>query len=324
MRILFLFFALMSASSHALVVKSATTTPGYIQVVVSPEASATDLLFVVDNSGSMDLHQQNLAAQIPTLVNGIALKSGASVNAAVISTDFQGTYGVQPAKGEFAGSPAVLNSSMNDFSVLLSQRMRLGTNGGGIEEHFSSLKAALSEPLLSGKNAGFLRESAHLSVIILTDAEDQSAISASETSGFLKNLKSLAGVSTFAIMAPALVDNGICNKDDPAFPAVRIEEFLTLTGGAQFNICSTDWTPASKSIADKIVVSLTRTIRLPTEPVMSSIEVTHGNTKLVGGDMHSGWVYDSKTTSIVIGEGFDFSKEGSKDIVIKFVPKYWQ
>lgn len=324
MRTLALVFAFASFNSHALVVKSTTTTPGYIQVVVSPEAGATDMLFVIDNSGSMTEHQQNLASQTPALVNRIAMKSGSSVNAAVISVDMDGNYGNSAAMGEFAGSPGVLNSGIANFGSILANRVLLGTNGSGKEMHFDAIKAALSEPLLSGKNAGFLRESAHLSVILLTDAEDQSTVGASEVAGHLKNLKGTAGVSTFAIMAPSTVTDGDCHKDDTNQPAVRIEEFLQLTGGSAFNICSPNWMPATQAIAEKIAVSINRTVRLPTEPVLSTVEVMHGDTKIVGGDVQGGWIYDAKTTSIVIGEAFDFAKEGSKELVIKFVPKYWQ
>lgn len=327
-RALALALTFASVQASALVIKQIkypNSFPGYIKVVVQPvtaTTSETDLLFLIDDSGSMSTYQQLMAANIPTLIQEIVKRVGGSINAAVITTDMDGMSGT--GMGKFNGAPTVLNSSMTGFEAALSNRLMVGNAGSGTEKHLDALNAAMTEPLLSTHNAGFIRPNAHLAVIMLSDAEDQSTIAPDQVVQTLTQLKGAGGVSAYGFLipsgAPAKAD---CSRDDGVTGPLRLESFLNALGGQEYNMCDTDWQTPLLKTAGQIVTQITRTVRLPTEPVVTTIEVTYGSSKLVAGDMQNGWVYDAKTMSVVVGPGFDFSKQAA-DLEIKFVPKYWQ
>lgn len=63
--------------------------PGHMKIIVEANmrpATKVDYLFVVDNSGSMSSHQNNLAQSIEALIE-VLTHSKVDYNAAVISTD---------------------------------------------------------------------------------------------------------------------------------------------------------------------------------------------------------------------------------------------
>ena len=62
----------------------------------------------------------------------------------------------------------VLNSQMEGVEEIFEEMVVVGTSGSGIEMGLESAYLALSEPLLSTDNSGFLREDANLSLIFVS------------------------------------------------------------------------------------------------------------------------------------------------------------
>lgn len=163
--------------------------------LVAPQK--TDILFVIDNSGSMADEQQKVAEQLPLFVD--ELKKGGGVGhdfqVGVITTSVYqnanlGTsfdYREFPAQaGRLQGVPdgsgmptgeRVLRSDdaalVEKFSALVKQ----GTMGSGQETPFEAVRLAVAtdlanKPQAEGGNAGFLRDDARLLVVVVTDEDD--------------------------------------------------------------------------------------------------------------------------------------------------------
>lgn len=304
-------FALTPAS----ITYPAPNTSGYIKVVVKPEsniAAAADVLFVIDNSGSMDVFQQALAANIPAMIDEL-VKFNGILHVAAITTDHVDIN----QSGRFQGTPAVLQSNMPSFASLLDQRLKPGTYGAPEEKPLQAIHSALSEPLLSTVNAGFLRQNVPLNVVIVSDEEDQSTISSQDFVNFVKTLKPAGDYSFFGIV-PFLPS---CGGGAP----VKLANTILDLKGENHDICTPDWSAKLRSIGKSIHTQISRSVRLPTEPVVRTIEVKYGSQILIGGDSELGWVYDRSKMSVVIGEQFNFASEpAGTELEIKFVPKYWQ
>ncbi|MBI3071755.1 MAG: VWA domain-containing protein [Deltaproteobacteria bacterium] len=143
-----------------------------------------DILFVVDNSGSMGDEQTNLRNNIATFINELTT-SGADFQIGVTTTDlittvtcdggavvdggWTGDRGQLKAAG---GNPKILTSTMSNVATLFQQNADQGTTGWGIEKGLEAVRLALSEPLISTTNAGFLRSDSALAVVIVTDEDD--------------------------------------------------------------------------------------------------------------------------------------------------------
>ncbi|MEC7985800.1 MAG: lamin tail domain-containing protein [Myxococcota bacterium] len=83
----------------------------------------------------------------------------------------------------------ILNSSMEDAEEIFEEMVMVGISGSGIEMGLSAAQHALSEPLISQENNGFLREEANLSLIFVSDEDDLSPMSTHDYLRFFTDLK---------------------------------------------------------------------------------------------------------------------------------------
>jgi len=163
-----------------------------------------DILFVIDDSGSMADKQSNLASNFPNFINVLNTIDGGlpDVHIGVVSSDM-GTKGVEgtPAAGvgtvgqggcASTGDDGKLQTSgamvtgafisdikqtdgsrlrnyTGDLATVFGQMARLGATGCGFEQHLWSMQRALQN---TAANPGFIRPDAFLAVIFIADEDD--------------------------------------------------------------------------------------------------------------------------------------------------------
>ncbi|RKH63005.1 VWA domain-containing protein [Corallococcus llansteffanensis] len=194
--------ALLAMGCHSPVDEAGSTVPDACEAtppVVAPQK--TDLLFVIDNSNSMQEEQQAIVTELPAFL--AALREGGGVaqefRVGVITTSVyqrlmlgDGTDSIrsfpdqegrlQPVKDE-AGQPTAERFIESSDPLLLDKFQRLvaqGTSGSGQETPFEAVRLAISgtlaqRPIAEGGNGGFLRDGARLLVVVVTDEEDCSS-----------------------------------------------------------------------------------------------------------------------------------------------------
>ena len=154
-----------------------------------------DILFVIDNSNSMEEEQKNLVANFPKFIKRIeAIKPAVkSYHVGVISTDIgagpftdsvlfpcqpkgdDGKLKHSPKKG-VAGCAATYPKFLEGPRPTLAQDFaclaQLGVGGCGFEQQMeAALRALTKQPY----NDGFMRKNAPLAIIFITDEDDCSA-----------------------------------------------------------------------------------------------------------------------------------------------------
>ena len=163
-----------------------------------------DIIFLIDNSGSMLAEQQQLTANFPAFINVLQQIEGGlpDIHLAVASSNVgaagQASVPGCPAAGDdgnfLTGPPGNTCASQfnlqgtfisdiaqqdgtrnrnytGDLAQLFTCMASLGTSGCGFEMHFESMYRALQP----NKNPGFYREEAYLAVVFLADEDDCSA-----------------------------------------------------------------------------------------------------------------------------------------------------
>jgi hypothetical protein len=178
-----------------------STLPGRCQAE-APLISAqkTDILFVIDNSGSMVEEQAAIATELPAFLDELRRGSGVEQDfrvgvittsvyqRAIIDNREQLTFypdqsgRLQPVSDELGqvtaerfidqGDPELLGK----FRRLVQPRIQ----GSGQETPFEAVRLAVTPPLATtpiaeGGNGGFLREGARLLVVVVSDEEDCSS-----------------------------------------------------------------------------------------------------------------------------------------------------
>jgi len=156
-----------------------------------------DLLFVIDDSGSMAEEQASLTANFQTFINVLETLEGGlpDVHIGVVSSDLgAGPYAIAGCQGDGDGGALRVGDAscapvgagfLSDVSDGAGGRIRnypgtlaeafacnasLGTTGCGFEQHLESMRRALDGS--SPGNAGFLRDDAYLAVVFIADEDD--------------------------------------------------------------------------------------------------------------------------------------------------------
>jgi hypothetical protein len=132
-----------------------------------------DILLAIDDSGSMCDKQNSVATNLDSFLS-FAITQSIDFHIGVIKTTFDpGVTGI----GILEGSPKIVTNTDADPAGELGQNVRVGCGGGGCAESGAEAAyRALTNPYLSDPtaNLGFLRSGALLSVIQLSDEEEQS------------------------------------------------------------------------------------------------------------------------------------------------------
>ncbi|RME23279.1 MAG: hypothetical protein D6806_11570, partial [Deltaproteobacteria bacterium] len=161
-------------------------TPSKLQVDVFEQAPlpVVDILWVVDNSGTMREERQQLGAKFQSFMTELEAVD-ADYHIGVVSTDTD-----DPShSGKLKGSPPVITKQTADPAAAFAANVDLPETESRNEKGLWAMRLALSEELLQGPNAGFLREEASLYVIVLSDEDDHSLGPTGYYARWLEHLK---------------------------------------------------------------------------------------------------------------------------------------
>lgn len=151
------------------------------------ECKKMDIVFVVDNSGSMAQEQQNLAANFPKFVkviNDYKTKSGEQLEyrVAVTTSDSKKEAGkyiatrAPAAPNGCSPGPARpwLERTDGDVAGAFSCRAQVGTNGDNEERPLESMLLSVTTAAGANSSAGapFVREDALLAFVVITDEDE--------------------------------------------------------------------------------------------------------------------------------------------------------
>lgn len=270
-----------------------------------------DILFVIDDSGSMDTHQKNLKANIDLFTEGIRQSKILDYHIGVITSTFEGKYVKRGTDGILVGkTDYYVDRSTVDADSILRTNLGVGTNGSGTEMFFDPAKLALISPNVTGMNAGFYRQDAALVLIFITDADDQSkSLNAKKFYEFLLSLKNgdKAKIIPYGVFIPSSQSNSDCSRSGESSPT-RIEEFMALAQGLSFGLCDKDYGNKLAALASDLVKKVAKYLYLAHPANPSTIQIRFG-TDVIPNDPVKGWMYDPMLNAIVLGDDIDWASQ---------------
>ncbi len=288
---------------------SVLPTDNIFQQAPSSSNSKVDILWVIDNSGSMATSQTNLATNFPSFISGFSSRN-LDFKMAVTGTDAYVALPTmttiynspswpylrtqsQPLWGKFRDGWAthtgqfILDPLTSNLNTTFVSNVTLGTGGLGDERPFQSMKTTLN----SSYNSGFLRPDSFLAVIMLTDEDDFSNDTASYLDGqysnpavhtvasYVQYLDTLTGstptVRRYNIHSIAIQDTTCLTQLNSSFGgrriAQRVNALADATGGLKASLCG-DFATQLQAIADNIL-QLSTQFYLSRIPNPSTIQV---------------------------------------------------
>ena len=279
-----------------------------------------DILFVVDDSGSMGSHQDNLAKNVGLFVQQIFNSTMIDYHIGVITTSIDYSSS-KSDNGKLNGVPKFVHRGTPNALDALKANLVVGTSGDSSEKFFDPLFKALTEPNLSIANRRFLRPNAHLAIVIVTDTEDQStAHDAQMTYDLIVN--TLKGgrrnmVSVYAAYVPS-VNPTNCSRDDG--PPVRLEEFFQLAGAKTFILCDPTFGKQLAALGNDLFNRIMETVYLSRVPQVNTIKVSYGSQE-IQEDAENGWVYDPTRVALRFGPKLVWSEQpAGTGLDVSFVP----
>ena len=274
----------------------------------------TDVLFVVDNSGSMGWAQDEMAGGFPHFINR-ALALNADFQIGVIATevnDAETAVGTPPRDifpgvlVQAPGRPKIITPQTPDLEQAFSDNARLGECCS--DEQEAGLQAAwmaLTQPLVDdpAANAGFLRDDAKLYIICLSNEQDQSL---GDPGFFVNFFESLKGSTNTDWMKLSTIC-GDCPDGCGNFTAdcgSRYIEVANRTGGIFESICTSNWQQAMENLAvDAFAAPREFPLSRPADPATISVTVDGSPVpEATCQGCPNGWTYYSDTNSVYFGD----------------------
>jgi len=243
------------------------------------EVTPADILFVVDNSGSMSSNQTQLANNFDTFIN-VFSASGVDYQIAFITTD----------SPSFVGD-IITAATADPAAEAMYQIASIGYHGSPLEKGFDMSYQATSSGGDAGPGSTFLRDGARLVVIYISDESDFSTTisSATDMEAHLYSLKpSSALVVSHAVAGD--VPSG-CTGNGGAQAGTDYHDLVTSMSGTFLSICAEDWgTPMEELARDSLGLV---EFGLSQTPIEDTIWVT------VDGTVSADWIYDASDESII-------------------------
>lgn len=265
-------------------------------VYEQPIQAATDIIFAVDKSCSMDDDIRNVESNFGVFVDTLSGLDADYHVAAVVNDD-----------GCVLGDPWIDNSfSAAEAEDAITTMIALGASyGNNTERAFSLLEACLDEIGSGGCNEGLVREDAKLNLIGVSDEVEQSTKSWSYYVSAFQELKEDPDDVVFHAIGGDVP--GGCGTNEPY---TGFYEATVATGGVFLSICATDWGAHLEALAEGSAAILD-TFPLTQTPVPETIVV-----KVDGIKAGTGWEYIEASNSVLFwGE---YVPEGGSTVEISY------
>jgi len=261
----------------------------HADVFAQASAQRSDVLFVVDNSESMEAEQDALATNFPAFLEWFE-GSDVDYHIGVVSTDMD-----DPGhSGLLRESQGVLwlEPSTPDAPTKFAEMTRLGISGSSEERGREAAYTALE--LRGAANAGFRRDDAYLNVVVVSDEDDKSGDDRISLPGFTRYLQDQESErvrATFSaiVSLPREIDPDRCNP----IPALEYLEVVRAVGGLAWSICDEDWLPLVNELGF-VTIGLRREFRLTFTPDPSTLVVAVDQIELPA----AAWIHDPDANAV--------------------------
>ncbi|MBS1150523.1 MAG: Cell surface protein precursor [Myxococcaceae bacterium] len=260
-----------------------------VDTYAQQSASKIDVLWVVDDSGSMAPRQENLAKNFQSFID-VFSKGAIDFRIAVTTTD------IFKNRGQLKGSPKILTPKTSGLVAAFQSNVKVGILGSPYEAGLQAAlmaielqneanapKQATLETCLAvckgaqacidtcnlGNTFDFLRTDAYLYLIFVTDEEDESA---EDIRYYWRSFETAKGLGNDGTVTTAAIMGDVPTNGCGATPGTRYKALSDLTGGEVGSICDTNFSATLKKLATN-AVGLKRKFAIARKPNITTIEV---------------------------------------------------
>ncbi len=250
-------------------------TDGEVQVdsfIQSNSVNGIDILWVIDNSGSMDDNQSSLLSGIAAMMSALPPNGW---RLAMISAD----PGAAVQEQQF---PLVPGDNALDAEMMFTSMIT-----GPKEKGFDSVYRYITDNTYSST---WMRWDAALLVVFVSDEEEQSSVHLSSVNDFIGWYGELRPSVYLSSIVNLPNETSLC---EPAAHEIG-HKYIQATqhfSGVVVDICSSDWAPGVAAASS--LVEPVEELSLSLTPVVPTIRV------FIDGQLDAGWSYDGTQNRII-------------------------
>lgn len=292
--------------------------------VPAADTAKVDMLFCIDNSGSMEDKQKVLADSMNTFI-GLFAAGGVDYHIGIVTTDTESTDAkywssrlpnyVTPNRGRLLSRYTEKFLTKNSSSVVdkMKANAKVGTSGSGDEQCFNSMLYALEDAMIGagGYNEGFVRDDALLSMIVVSD-EDEDIKNGETVAQRIDRMKNriamVKGPNSRGYSFDFVINKTAAKPSKPVtypltasvnpypnFYLAAADTFVSKT----YDVLKNFGTDLAK-IGSDIVIASTSQFKLSNKPNPASSIVVKLDGKIVAADPVNGYVYDASNNSVTL------------------------
>lgn len=243
-----------------------------------------DIMWIVDNSGSMADEQKALGDNFDAFINEF-IDTNVDFKMAITTTDTSSDSkkGKMVTGSDIKLTVAKAQENPTQFKADFRNLVKVGTSGSGYEKGL-----AASEGFMEKYASSFIRPDAYLAVVVLSDEDDQSALTPKAYVDFLKSFKADAGL----VKLYSICD---VNKVGPSLTGYtqgcdRYKDAAQRSAGVVEDIYN-DFHMVLSAMGDSLI-NLLDSFALSEVPVLNTIKVE------IDGVETTEFTYDASTRSI--------------------------
>lgn len=286
-----------------------------------------DVLFVVDNSGSMYTIQNNIVKNADLFMNEFIMQRHINWKLGVVSTDSD--------EPPYLGFDSLYGSDIFDYNDPTSIRdgvqifadaiYSLGTSGSASEYIFyNTLRHFKDYVGQTATKPAFIRDTSHLAVIMVTDEKEQSQSrygSAYEPNTFLNTIGGFVNKYRNVRFYGALNRKDLEGCDNPGdystYAGSAYETIIDNSGGFNISACLDDFGTRLADIG-KDIASMVKSPGIPLRgnPKVYTIRIFYKDMELCPGAEADGgnWYYEEGTNKIVM-YNYNFVEDFNNDFL---------
>ena len=222
---------------------------------VAPADLPLDIMFVVDQSGSMDDDSTAMAASLTDFTN--ALSSISADWRIAVATYDNGLFNQSFANDTQYWFDATTPNAVDDFEDAVTEGFQDSGYNEDTERLFTIAGRALFETAPGGLNVGWHRDDALLHIIMISDEEEQSpdlgATAFSTSAGSVTFYEGYVDDPAKLVVSTVSNQSGCGTGSPPNFilTGARYLEIAGLTTGLSFDICASAWGTQMASLGDR-------------------------------------------------------------------------
>jgi len=271
------------------------------QTVKIADDRKVDILFVIDNSGSMGYEQKNMAARVGTMLNvikgidwqiaatttdptgetparSVTVKNGSSTQIQQIAAQPPPAWAdgqLLPFIDTFTKSSVLmLNSSMDQRSAqaMLGATLQRKETGSGSEQAIYAVNRFIERSKTTNSQyKNFFRENSNFAVVVISDEDESANGPKNDPENLIKTVSaSFTEKKVFTwhsiIAKPKDVD---CIRSEGAAFGYRYDKLSRLTGGLIGSVCAQDYGAQVAGIAEGIR-NMNKSLALTCTPISNT------------------------------------------------------